>query len=258
MSTAHRCRSPWLVAASVALAVVWNAVADACCNIVPPAEPTFRGTLANVDRPFAHAGDWVRIPLDALCHGTSPGFAGTASDQVVTVVFRPPASGPRNVVALSSNCAAVDTATCGALPDVDRAVCIQVNDPGAPVALERRGPRDLRFRFPDTDALVAGALDGLGLAGPAAIGVTQLRQPLPCQLASSPCTGVTGLRACVDGLFADNNSCDATPGGFTSFTALPAPNDYASVCTTPSPPCEGTVDEVRFTVDADGNVLIPM
>ncbi len=39
---------------------------------------------------------------------------------------------------------------------------------------------------------------------------------------------------------------------------MPPSNDYQGLCTDPVPPCTGNVDEVRFTVDGDGNLLIPM
>ena len=53
--------------------------------------------------------------------------------------------------------------------------------------------------------------------------------------------------------------CDGPPHPtFPSFTALPPPNDYQALCVSPMPPCTGLADEIRFTVDADGNVLVPM
>ncbi|MGH7895196.1 MAG: hypothetical protein ACREQL_11050 [Candidatus Binatia bacterium] len=233
--------------------------ADAACNIIPPALPTFRGALGSTDRPYARPGDWVRLIRNPVCHGDATGFLGATGDQVVTIVFEPSAGGPRNIVALSTNCAAVDTATCGALPTVDTATCLPVNGVGTPVSLERLDDNLLRFRFPDTDDLLLGASDDVTFAGPATIAVTALGAPLPCGLAGATCTGQTGLRACVDALFAGDNTCGTTPNAtFPHFTALPPPNNYQAICTNPTPPCTGTVDDVRFTVDGAGNMLLPM
>ena len=234
-------------------------LASGACNIIPPATPTFRSTLANTDRPFARPGDWVRLSLDAACHGASGGFTGTTDDQVVTVLFTPP-NGQRNVVAIATDCGNVDTTTCTMRSDVDTATCIQVNGAGDPVALERVDQRTLRFRFPDTDGLVLSASDDLTFSGPATIAVTPAGAALPCALAGAPCAGQPGLVACVDDLFAGESTCDTTPGAtFTHFTALPPPNNYQSLCTNPVPPCSPTpVRDLRVAVDGAGNLLLPM
>jgi cysteine-rich repeat protein len=255
---------PWgrvrTLAACVAATVVMASVArpaGAGCNVIPPAVESFRGTLGSTDRPFARPGDWLRVALDPACHGGSAGFAAAAGDQVVTIVFTPPV-GPRNVAMLAESCAAVDTASCAARADVDTATCLEVNGGGAP-ALEVIDSRTLRFRFPDTDGLFRDGGDDLTFSGPATVAVSAAGAPLPCGLASLPCTRVAGLLACVDQLRAENGTCNAQPHAtFNHFTALPPPNDYQRLCSAPTPPCTGTVDELRFTVDAAGNLLVPM
>jgi len=233
--------------------------AHAGCNAIPPASETFRGVLGSTDRPFARPGDWLRLALEPACHSQSAGFAGAASNLVVTVVHTPPAGGPRTVVALASDCDAVDTASCAALAEVESATCIAVNQPGEPIGLEKLDAGTLRFRFPDTDGLLGHVSDDLTLTGPVTLAVTALGNPLPCELASEPCAPRPGLLACVDALRADNGTCNAQPHPtFSHFTALPPPNDYRAVCTSPAPPCTGAVDDLRFTVDAAGNILIPM
>jgi hypothetical protein len=126
----------------------------------------------------------------------------------------------------------------------------------------------LRFRFPDTDALLDAANDGRTLTGPVAIAVSPLGSPLPCALATAPCAevgapavavGAPRVVACVDDLRKANGTCDATPHEvFQTFTALPPPNDYQALCVDPSPPCTGTAGEVHFTLDRAGNVLVPV
>ncbi len=232
--------------------------ADAGCNIIPPAVTTFRGTLGSLDRPFARPGDWVKIALDPVCAASSAGFGPIASDSVVTIVFEPPAGGPSNVVAVATNCGAVDTATCAARADVASAACVAVNG-GLLEGLEAIDASTLRFRFPDSDGDFLGPDDDLTLTGPSTVAVTTAGDPLPCALASLRCDQNPGLLACVDDLYAQNGSCNGQPHPmFIGFTALPPSNDYQALCTDPVPPCTGSVDEVRFTVDGRGNLLIPM
>jgi cysteine-rich repeat protein len=235
--------------------------AHAACNIIPAALTTFRSTLGSASRPFATPGEFVELTLDPLCHRASPGFLRESGDQVVTVVFKPP-SGPRSVVVLAKSCAALEPArsACESRTDVDRAVCITVNRPGEPESIQRVDRRTLRFRFPDTDALLGGAADDLTLAGPAALAITSADEPLPCELAGQTCAARAGLTACVDRLFAEDGTCNSMPGEtFAQFTALPPPNDYQAICTSPVPPCQPQPNrDVRMTTDLAGNLLVPM
>ena len=253
-SATHR---PLFASLLLAAALLLGAApADAGCNVIPPAVDSFRGGLGSLDRPFARPGDWVRLSLDPNCHGTA-GLPGGAADQVVSLIFTPPAGGPRNVVVLAADCGAVDTAACAARADVAEAECVQVG--GGPIALDQPDPYTLRFRFPDTDGLVAGDDDELTLAGPVTLAVTAAGAPLPCALASLPCNRALGLRACIDALYAANGTCNAQPHPvFPSFTALPPDNDYQALCSDPVPPCTGLTDELRFAVDARGNLLLPI
>jgi hypothetical protein len=190
----------------------------------------------------------------------------------VTVVFRSPA-GPRSVEVLADDCAALEgrRRSCEERPDVGSATCVVAtrlapDSAGGTVALPEILALDehrLRFRFPDSDAILLPAEDDLVFTGPAAIAVTAPDDPLPCRLASEPCRAEGGLFACVDALHAQDGSCSTAPDPtFPSFTALPPPNDYEAACTPEPPPstspCDGTQDEIRFAVDDAGNALIPV
>lgn len=234
-------------------------MADASCNTIPMRQTTFLGALARVDRPFARPGDWVELQLDPACHARSTGVRRAAEDQVVTLIFEPPA-GPRSIVALATDCEALAPAlaACEARADVRSVTCATVNLPGAPPSLLTSVPDRLRFRFPDTDALMLDADDGATLSGPVTIAVSP-RGTVPCQLAGTSCTTERGLLACVDQIFAEDGTCGRTPSRtFPSFTALPPPNDYQALCTEPVPPCTGRSNDLRFAIDADGNMLIPV
>ncbi len=258
----------------------------ATCDVIPGTQQSFAGALATTNRPFAEPGDWVHLSRDPVCHAASPGFVPPAANQVVTLVFTPP-GGVRHVVVLATDCAGLESwrASCEARSDVATATCVTANAGGQPTDLVVSDPDHLRFRFPDTDGLFAvcaggatpgapclrssdcgggtctgGQNDDRTLAGPVTIAVTAAASNLPCELASAACADVPGLLACVDEFFRPTgDACAPIPHDvFPSFTALPPRNDFQALCTTPSPPCTGTVDELRFTTDADGNLLLPV
>jgi cysteine-rich repeat protein len=241
------------------------AAARAACNIIPGTTQTFRSALGSADRPFAGPGDVFELHRNP-CDPAGSGFSAIATNQVVTFVFTPP-NGPRNVVVLAKNCAALEAkrAACAGTPGVDSAKCVPANVSGQPVDLDvvdRDGIRHLQVRVPGVTAL--GGIDSVAehtLSGPAAIAVTDASSPdpLPCDLGSAPCSAHPGLLACIDALYAIDGTCGTTPNQtFSYFTILPLPNDYQALCTDPHPPCNGNAAEARATIDADGNVLLPM
>ena len=234
----------------------------ASCDLIPGVQRSFRSTLGSTDRPFASPGEWVQIGLQPTCHATSPGFLGGARDQVVSVVFEPTAGGPRHVAVLAEDCAALESArqACQQRGDVASATCFPTNANGQPETLTVVDARHLRFRFPDTDAQLLDPDDDLTFTGSATLAVSAASDPLPCALASGTCAGQTGLRACVDELFGSDDSCDTqVHAKFRHFTALPPANDYGALCTEPAALCSGPRSlDVRFAVDVDGNLLLPM
>ncbi|MCC6765882.1 MAG: PD40 domain-containing protein [Deltaproteobacteria bacterium] len=287
----HPDRHPFpRITCAVALLVIalltHPSAAHATCDVIPGTQQSFASTLATTNRPFAEPGDWVHLSRDPVCHAASPGFVPPAANQVVTLVFTPP-GGARHVVVLATDCAALESrrVSCEARSDVATATCVTANAGGQPTDLVVPDPDHLRFRFPDTDGLfaactggatpgapclrssecgggacTAGQNDDRTLTGPFTLAVTGAPADLPCELASAACGDVPGLLACVDRFFRPTgDACAPIPHDvFPSFTALPPRNDFQALCTTPSPPCTGTVDELRFTTDADGNLLLPV
>lgn len=250
-----------LALAALVVRVIVADPAGASCNQIPGTSNTFRGALGRVDRPFASPGRFVAVDLGSKCDGASAGFAREAADQVVSVVFTPPA-GPRNVVVLAADCGEVEAEieACVERADVDRAFCVASGQGQGNLEIaERDGQRRLRFRFPDTDALLGDPADGVGLAGPATIAVSRRGDPLPCDLASVRCAEREDLVACVDELYRTDGSCERAPHEqFTHFTALPPANDYSSLCIDPSALCRPSIQPLRLALDAAGNVLVPM
>ena len=247
----------------VGVALLLRHPAAASCNQIPGTLNTFRSSLGSVNRPFAGPGDFVEVRLSPACDAASTGFLPAAAAHVVSVIFTPPA-GPRTVVVLAHDCSALASvrATCAARADVATVVCLPANPPDGLPAVEftdSDSGRRLRFRFPDTDALVDAPTDDRTLTGPATIAVTAADAPLPCDLASRPCAGRGGLVACVDDFYRIDGTCGATPHEtFTHFTALPPPNDYQALCVDPAPPCTGRAAEAHLTTDSAGNLLVPM
>ncbi|MDX2169916.1 MAG: hypothetical protein SF182_22795 [Deltaproteobacteria bacterium] len=241
--------------------------AAASCNQIPGTVNRFRAAVGTVDRPFARPGDWLTIRRGP-CDPAAPEFAADPAAHLVTVAFRPP-NGPANLVVLAADCAARrdEIAACAARPEIDRVTCAPLA--GAVALRDFDGARNLQLRFPDTDALLDDADDDRTpaaadvdrtLAGPAAVIITRADQPLPCGLARTPCADQPdGLIACVDALYATDGECHgALHDTFPSFTALPPSNDFQALCVDPQRTCSGLSSEVRFTVDAAGNLLMPM
>lgn len=246
----------------VALLLAHPWFAAASCDQIPGTANTFRGTLGNLSRPFVGPGDYFDVGLGSTCDSTSPGFASSAAEHVVTFVFQPP-EGPRNIVVLAADCNSLldETAACAAEAGVARVTC-QSSTQGGVLGVElveRGGKRRLRVRFPDTDALVGGPNDGRTLTGPTAVAVSHAGDPLPCGLASATCEEQSNVVACVDHFFRIDGGCDHTTHEYIdSFVALPPPNDAQALCVEPTSLCTGRGGEMRFTVDAAGNVLLPM
>ncbi len=245
-------------------------MAHAACNLIPQAQPAFRGALGTIDRPFAAPGDYVDVRVrQTLCDVASPGIAGSASQHEVTLLFAPPGEARRAVVLTTDACASLTSrldACEGASGMAKNGVsCVQVNQPGDPFGMASifiGGENHLRFRFPDTDALLAPAGDRRGFTGPVTIAVSNAGATLPCGLATGKCAGqagALGLVACVDDLYSADGTCQPNPGDtFSQFTALPVPNDFQADCFETGPPCTAAATELRFALDREGNLLFPV
>ena len=107
---------------------------------------------------------------------------------------------------------------------------------------------------------MGGAADDRTVAGPVRLAVTRRDDPLPCDLAATPCASRAGLVACVDDFFANDGSCGtAVPHPrFPGFTALPPPNDFRLDCFRESPPCDPLAAEIRLALDGRGDLLMPV
>jgi len=259
----------WISAflALVALAAAVPRHADAACNLIPSASRSFRGTLGDLNRPFAAPGDFVEIGTSpARCAGASPGFTALPEDHVVSVVFEPPGGTKRVAFVTTLDCngaAAVEKlAACEATVGTGNVACVQAGSLSPSINLavvERNGERKLSFRFPDTDDLLAPAFDERTASGPATIAVTRATDPLPCGLATTSCAGQPDLVACIDEIFVADGSCEPVGNAtFAGFTALPRPNDFQAACFKDEPPCTGFATEARLAVDAGGNLLLPV
>jgi Tol biopolymer transport system component/subtilisin-like proprotein convertase family protein len=251
----------FLIVVPIAVAS-WPQPSRSSCDQIPGTATTFRGALGTVNRPFAGPGDVVEFRLSPSCDA-SPGFSNLPEDHLVTVVFKPP-EGSRSVIVSAADCASIaaELSACAAQEGVARARCVPLtgaDDAAAFDIVETDTDTRLRLRFPDTDVDVDAADDDRTLTGPAALAVTSRAAGVPCGLAHGPCAEQSGTIACVDAFYATNGTCDATPHEvFPHFTALPPSNDYRALCSEPSPPCTDEASEMRFTVDAAGNVLLPM
>ena len=239
----------------------------AACNLIPQTTQTFDSVLGATNRPFAGPGEPIELHVRP-CDTSSAGISATATDQLVTVLFTPNGGGTRNAVVLTAaaDCSAVTPllAACHAqLGAGATATCVSGAAAGLNTVARPDGTH-LQFLFPDTDSLVGSPGDGLTLAGPATIAVTQATAALPCGLSTATCSAqapsIAGLVACIDDFFTDDGSCGTSQpqGIFNHFTALPYPNDFAGACVSEAPPCNPTATQFRLTADQRGNALMPM
>jgi Tol biopolymer transport system component len=246
-------RCPWIASAAAIAILVTAGPARAACNLHAETEITFGSSLGATNRPFAAPGEELELRLRP-CDSASAGFLPSGSDHVVTIAFRPPTGIPHLAV-VAPDCNAIDVGTCGSVLTTchDGLTLRTLIDPDD-------GDRRLVFEMPDTDAALPPDDDDATFSGPAAIGVTAAGDALPCKLATKGCAGTTGLRACIEELFADDGTCGtAIPNAtFPGFTALPVPNDYRADCFREDPPCTALAPEVRATVDRAGNLYIPV
>ncbi len=249
-----------ILAISLVPASAW-----AACNLIPRTILSFDSTLGATNRPFAAPGEWIEIHKRA-CDPPETGLGLAAADHLVTVAFTPP-TGTRNVVVLTADadCSALAArlSACqtqlDAQPDGGTVSCLAGND--ANLALvNRNGVPALGFRFPDTDDRLLAPGDDVTFAGSARIAVSTASAQLPCDLVTHGCEQRNDLLACIGDYFANDGSCEGPPNAtFPSFTALPTPNNYQADCVAESPPCSPSPmgSELRFALDADGNVLLP-
>lgn len=245
----------------MSLLFLWSKAAVASCDQIPGTANTFRAALGSVNRPYASPGDFVELRLSPLCDAVSPGFDSVALNHVVTVAFTPPQGNPHLVI-VADDCAALEPErdACEADLGEGAVVCLPIRAPPNSDAVEiiERESRRLRFRFPNTAGMIPGDAD-LTLTGPVTVAVSRVGDALPCGLAQQPCRLQAGLVACVDDLYRIDGTCNATVDDqFGHFTALPIPNDAKAVCSDPSPLCSARAAALQMTIDADGNLLVPM
>lgn len=224
----------------------------ASCNLIPGAEPVYRGAIGAADRPFAAPGEPVGLALQT-CDDSA--FGTLASDQVVTVIFEPASGGRTAAILTAGDCSVIDPLLASCVSDLGTggaAICVPGPDSGLTVT-EVNGNRRLRFLFPDTTAT------GTTATGPTRIAVTPSSEPLPCAVQS--CASEESLTACVDELYTDVGACNTSvPGAvFRRFIALPPPNVYREECVEGEPPCLAMPieNQLRFALDERGNVLLP-
>src|SRR6185295_14804809 len=132
------------------------------------------------------------------------------------------------VLTSAANCSGIDLTACNTALGAPNVDC-RGSSLGSGVEVVNRGYRSLRFTFPDTDAAIGTASDDVTLGGPVKIAIG----PVPvCELADESCSEQSGLFACIDTFYGKDGNCgQGTPlGSFPSFTALPPPNDYHTVC----------------------------
>jgi hypothetical protein len=234
-------------------------VARAACNAIPDRPPVFRGAVGSIDRPFVSpdSDEVVTLTLEtpgAVENPTQRGAIGALPR--ITLVFKPSKHAARAFsIASKKSCERPEERACflkRLFCHGPKANCISPKLVGETVS-EQNGVPTLRFRFPDT-----------GAAGSVTIAVTDANQPPPEELQTQTCDDLVragsrrDLSLCIDQF----QPVDDPPGDptFTSLVALPSSYDYRTECTTSvdKPNCLGTANEIAYTVNSEGDVLMPV
>ena len=255
------------------LSTGWNLMSVPVDTVSPPAgwsvsSGTWAGLMADVQQlrlEMVLYNNDSSVGVDGIGLTESNPGASSPQNNVATLVFTPTDGAAPSAVIVSpfaGSCAAEPLAselvTCGGELGGGTVTCVEST--GVTATDDR-----FTFPFPDTDALVGAPADGVGLTGPVKIAVSPLAGALPCELATTRCADLGGAAtACVDEVYEDDGTCATDPirraKTFSHLTALPAPTDFAQMCTSadPSSPCEGTEPDLEIAIDADGNALVPI
>jgi len=248
----------------VALLVTTGAVSriHAACTTIPDRALFLRGARGSIDRPFLSPDpdEVVTLTSNAALDGdNSPAWPMASTDVLITAIFKPPGGATPTTFFIAGNddCESLEEPACF----LERLFCHPARSctTGTAVGLSigmQNNLQQLRFHFPETHA-----------AGSVILAVTSASQPPPLELQSETCAEFqksgrrSDLAVCIDSF----NLTDIDPPGVdpaaTHLVALPASNDYRAECTHDvgdQPTCTGKAADIIYTVDAEGNVLIPM
>jgi hypothetical protein len=248
-----------LITALVALVFVsaGGGQARASCNTIPTERRMFVGVLGSIDRPFVSPDLDETVKLRPGPESTAAALQASASTALlITIVFKPPAAAPREYfIAGNGDCDSLEEPVCF----LERLFCHVPRRcfTGSEVDLRVSMENEISFRFPDT-----------GSAGPVTIAVGPPDRPplglekLTCEQFLQTKAGAN-LALCIDRfrLPMGDLPLPAKDPPPTALTALPASYDYTTICThsVGGPPnCSGTGKEVAYSVNSDGDVVMPI
>ena len=238
--------------------------AQASCNSVPEKPPIFLGARGSIDRPFVgpDPDESVNLRPDFGSEKLSA-RALRPTALLVTIIFKPPAAAASTFfIAGDNDCRSLEEPVCfleRLFCHVPR-TCLTGEAAGLDLTTDSQGPK-ISFRFP-----------GAGSAGPVTVAVTTRPNPEernlpPLGLQTETCDAFiargkgSNLIACIDTL---RTLPDADPPGdptFAQLVALPPSYDYRTACTQSvggDPTCLGTATDIAYTVNSDGDILMPI
>jgi hypothetical protein len=275
------------------VAAVWtlalpSATAHGACNSIPQLEitpttanlaaaptptatPLYYGRMGTIDQPFVAPANAVMIQRRS-CDQGSPIVAGVTP--LVTVVLNARRTwdgtkyrhnGEPRAFLIESDVIGCDSAKVDAcdlglngILDGD-AKCIEV-----PAAQYQISADAMTFPFPDPAETFAEFRSGA-----VSIAVTRRISNPPCHaLAKKTCLDALPVNklptdnwhACIDELYDQDLACHYSPVNptFRHLTLLPAWNNARLACFARPELCTGAADEFRYSLDVDGNLLIPV
>lgn len=214
-------------------------VAGAACNqppdlTAPALAARFDSNNGSIDTPFLIPGNYD-LDQGTTAKKRTATIYNTAviSTDVVPVAF--PEGTPKLVV-LADNCSGVNLGSCGA-------VCEKT---------------ELAFQTGSVTFPVGDLVKSAKRTGPVRLASLAAGSD-PCWLLNQGCgSAPPSSHACIDKL----TPAAGTPANFDigSVTLLPEPNDFSKLCksSNAAKPCDQKDGDLEFTIDARGDILMPM
>ncbi|MFN2376701.1 MAG: hypothetical protein ABR538_09195 [Candidatus Binatia bacterium] len=251
-------------AAGVLLGAGLTLRSEAACNPPPPGPASNPGFLGGIDSPFLLPGA-VR---------TLTGPTSFSNADAVTIAYFPPAgsNGEKTLLVLRASCKEADgsewnAGKCSA--NIPVTYCAEVD-----VVAENPSTTEHLLRFtvpsyagegnPPWTKVIPTPDPKVYRTGPLRLAVSPAGKDVPCWMAdpaqhcsSSP---AGDLSVCIEKITPPVGL--ATWNEVESLTGLPAINEFSKFCE-PKPgvqprPCLSGKDQLKFAVDIDGSILIPM
>lgn len=258
-----------LALVSLLLAGAAGKPAYAACNVIPERPLVFYSLLdrGSIDRAFVSPDPDQKVTLRFK---RPEGRSLAVSDFVISITFKPPLESSKTFyIAGNDNCEPLEErqpiCRLKRLFSGRPKTCFTGSAVGLTTKVDTDGMQLLRFHFPET-----------GAAGPVRISAVRSDprgglKDLRADSSTGACAQIAerfapiAVPVCVDQLQPIPNAEHPQALADPQLIALPFFNDYQALCTphasggaSADPQCTGAAADISFTLDSNGDVLVPM